>query len=674
MLYAQAPGAMIVYISIATGLVLTGMRDMPASRFLWWILLLLAMLAARSILIFAFLRADKLQERSSGAEDHSARPAPFWERAYAMLVVVGALHLALWPLFFFPGLSLSGRLIGALILSAMAGGGIALLSMVRWLALTFGALVLLPASTMLILSGGPDERICGVLGYIYWFAMIFSVGRTYRRLTDSMMLSHQNTLLVEQLNQQSDALIDSNHQLATAQHETEKINHALEQRIAERTHELQQLATRDSLTGLANRTCLIDIAEACFAPGQPPITLFFADLDGFKEINDSMGHAVGDSVLHEVARRIGVAAEGAVAISRWGGDEFVILRKSEADPDDDLRFAESLIWAMRDPLNGHALPVLLDACVGIARYPDDGSTLQDLIYGADMAVYAAKDVGRGKVRTFTDALAEAGRRRAQIRKALAFTLAEDCVGLSLVYQPVFDNPSLQVVSVEALLRWHHSELGQISPGEFIPLAEKSGEIIAVGEWVLHKACGFAAGLDQETLPEICVNVSVRQLLHPNFFGRVQAALSDSGLSPERLVLELTESVFISDYEQVSKVFAALEIIGVKIAIDDFGTGYSSLSYLRRVPASTLKIDGSFVATIDNGSWPIIEASVSLARAFGMKVVAEGVETEAQLGALTMLGVDRIQGYLLGRPVPAEDLRLWLSSGAQAGADAVHPLH
>ncbi len=664
MLYAQAPGAIVVHVAVAVGLILTASQNAPVRTFGWWIAMLLVLLAARVMLAFLFQRAEKTSDPVDVVVGDPVGHNPqHWEYAYAILVVLSGVHLAAWSLFFFPGFPESDRLSGALILSAMAGGGIAILSMVRWLALTFGALLLLPAATMLIVVGGPDERVCGTLGYIYWFAMLFAVSRTHRRFMDSLVLLHHNALLAARMDQQSQALSDSNIQLAVAQLETQEANHVLEERIVQRTAELYRLATRDSLTGLANRTSLIELADACFAPDGPKMTLFFLDLDGFKEINDSMGHAVGDSVLYAVARRIEAAAASVVVISRWGGDEFVILRHSETDVENDLRFAELLIEAIgvagSASDGAQAMPVSVDACVGIARFPEDGASLQDLIYGADMAVYAAKDSGRGKAYCFTDALADVGRRRAKIRAALALSLAGGCEELRLVYQPVFDSRSQEVVSLEALLRWHHSELGEISPSEFVPLAEKSGEIIAIGDWVLREACVFAANLDACLLPEICVNVSVRQLLHPDFIARTSMILSETGLTPERLVFELTESVFISDYEQISRVFEALETRGIKIAIDDFGTGYSSLAYLQRVPASTLKIDGSFVAAIDSGGWPIIEASISLARAFGMLVVAEGVETDAQLGALTLLGVDRIQGYLLGRPAPGDEIQRWL---------------
>jgi diguanylate cyclase (GGDEF)-like protein len=582
-----------------------------------------------------------------------------WGWAYKGLVLASGIAFALWPLLFFEALPDLGRLMATLVLAAMAGAAAAVLSVRRWLALAYCGLLLLPPALLLINDVGLELRICGAIGLIYWLSIAFSVNRLHLGMERSLELVHRNAALVRDMNRQSRELVEANAQLASADQEMRRTNQALEQRILERTAELHRLATRDALTGLANRTHFMELAEAQLVEGNPPSALFFVDLDGFKEINDSMGHAVGDAVLYEVARRLAEAAGGAIALSRWGGDEFVLLRRSCGDIAAESAFAETLLEALRAPVEDEPFSVRVDACIGIAVWPRDGESLQELIYGADMAVYAAKAAGRGKVRGFTDALAAKGKRHAQIRKALALSLTEGCQGLSLVYQPVFEIASRRVSAVEALLRWEHAELGRIGPGEFIPLAESTGDIIALGDWVLHEACRFAAGFPRERLPALCVNVSVQQLLYPDFVEHVKIVLSDSGLAADRLVLELTESIFIPDFDQIGRVFSALHGIGVRLAIDDFGTGYSSLAYLQRVPASTLKVDGSFVAALDSGGRPIIAATVSLARAFGMRVVAEGVETDAQLHLLAGLGIDQVQGYLLARPQSADDLRALL---------------
>ena len=667
MLYAQAPAAILISVAAAIALVLSGAHEGAAAHYKPWAAVMMALLLLRALLYGVFLRRDVLRQDAQGGE-----PSPDvvrrWERLYAVLVLLTGLHFALWPLLNFAEFGAISRLTVALTLGAMAGAAIAVLSILRWLALSYGALLLLPTSSLLLVYGGLDERVCGALGWIYWLMMLFAVSRTHAGLKRALELSHRHVEMVERMDRQSQALVEANRELADAQRETQRTNQVLEQRILERTAELHRLATRDSLTGLANRARLIEIAEHHLLSNAAPLALYFVDLDGFKEINDSMGHAVGDAVLSEVARRLATIATpdadagGTIALARWGGDEFLLLRRRDSGDAADIAFAECLVEVLRDPVQNQPYSVRVDACVGIAHWPEDGQELQELIYGADMAVYAAKAAGRGKVRVYGDALAEVGRRRSAIRKALALTLSEGCVGLELVYQPVFAVPQRRLVSAEALLRWRHDDLGVVGPGEFIPVAENTGDIIALGDWVLHEACRFAAGLQADALPTVSVNVSVHQLLYPDFVAQVRAVLADTGLAPQRLVLELTESVFIHDQENIAPVFSALAALGLQLSIDDFGTGYSSLAYLQRVPAAQLKVDGSFVADLEGGGGPIVEASISLARAFGLKVVAEGVETEGQLRALEALGVDRVQGFLLARPESAAALQARAAAG------------
>jgi diguanylate cyclase len=661
MLYAQTPGAMLVTVAVSVCLVLATTHGQLTTKHWLWLAVLLILVSMRGALYAVFLRAERL----AGVRDperwqrDSLRQ---WGWIYAVLVMLGGFHLALWPLLFFPEQSEAHRLTSVLFLWAMAGGAIAVLSVVRWLALAYGAILLLPASTMLLFFGGVDGSISGGLGYMYWLTMLFSVGRSNSRFVESLTLARRNAMLVEQMDRQSHALIESNAQLQTAQDEMRDTNLQLEARILDRTAALHRLATHDALTGLANRSRLTDVFFAHLCDDASPLSLLFIDLDGFKEINDAMGHAVGDSVLSEVAARLSDAAGQALAIARWGGDEFLILRHSHDRPEDEIDYAETLLEALRGPTRHQPYAIRVDACIGISHWPGDGETLQELIYSADLAVYAAKSEGRGIVRSFNDTLAEQNRRKSQVRRALALQLAEGCPDLRLVYQPIFEVRNGALASLEALLRWRHPDLGPISPAEFVPLAERSGDVITLGNWVMREACRFCAGFDAAQLPEICVNVSVQQLLHPGFIDDLLAALADSGLQSQRLTLELTESVFIADYEQIASVFRALEKLGIHIAIDDFGTGYSSLSYLQRLPAKILKIDGSFVRAFDTGGIPIVEASVSLARAFGMKVVAEGVETPAQLDVITALGADYVQGFLLGMPQSEEDTRSRLICG------------
>jgi diguanylate cyclase len=655
MLYDQAPAAASVTIVAVIGLVVSATYRglMPAHG--WWSGVILTVLVLRLLLHAAYTYSMRRRRDLPDVEIQD-KIIFRWRWAYFVLVIATAVLFALWPPIFFPGQSEPQRLSGALILGSLAGGSVAVLSAHRGLALSYGALMILPYSVMLIVIGIYEERVCGLLGVMYWLALVLSVTRTYQRVNHSLILSHRNAALVEQLNRQSQELLESNQQLASAQENMRGTNQKLEQRILERTAELHRLATRDSLTGLANRSRLAELSAAHMRGGDAPVALYFIDLDGFKEVNDSMGHAVGDQVLVEIAARLAAAAGDALAISRWGGDEFVILRRAGQEIAEDHRYAESLLTAIRAPVQIHPYTVRIDAGVGIAHWPHDGRDLQELVYSADLAVYSAKAEGHGIVRSFDEGLAEQGKRTLQLRQALARELAQGATGLRLVYQPIFDAVTGELVAVEALMRWRHSQLGAISPGEFIPLAEQSGEMIALGLWALREACSFGAGFSRRQLPTVCVNVSVRQLLYPGFAEDLATVLRDTGFEGERLILELTESVFIADFEQIAEVFRRIEPLDVSIAIDDFGTGYSSLSYLQRLPAKLLKLDGSFVRAFDAGGAPIIEAGISLARAFGMRVVAEGVERAEQLDVLLAMKIDRVQGFLLDMPMSGEELK------------------
>jgi diguanylate cyclase len=665
LLYAQAPGAIVVSAAAAIGLVLSAGPRATEAGALWWGAAYVFMMLLRAALFGAFV----LQKRRGGGDSNPVS-VQRWSLVYRVLVLLAGLQFALWPLLFFPEMDPLHRLTSTVILGSLAGGSISILSSERGLALAYGALMILPYSIMLIAIGVFGERVCGALGFLYMFAMVFSVGRTHRSIAESLVLSHQNATLAERLNAHSRDLSEANTRLASAQNDLRQTNAQLEQRILERTAELQRLATRDSLTGLANRSRLAELAEAHLVQQEGAAVLFFVDLDGFKEINDSMGHAVGDLVLTEVAARLIANAGDVHALSRWGGDEFVVLRPSNGDYDEETRYAETLRAALQAPMQGQPQTVRINACIGIAHWPRDGASLQELIDSADLAVYSAKAQGRGVIRTFDDALAEQGRRRLKLRKALARQLEEDGPDLRLVYQPIYDVADSKLSGVEALLRWRHPQLGDVSPAEFVPLAERSGDMVQLGIWVLREACRFAAGFDRAQLPSVCVNVSVQQLLSANFVEDLTRILEDAGLEGDRLTLELTESVFINDYEHIASVFRRVDTLAVRIAIDDFGTGYSSLSYLQRLPADILKIDGSFVRALDDGGLPIIDASVSLARAFGMKVVAEGIEQPSQLEALIRLGADSVQGFLLGMPEDGEILRRRITEGALQRLPAV----
>lgn len=654
-LYRQAPGAALVSLAAAAGLIIVGM-DAAQMTVQWaWGAAMAALVVLRIILALSCHRHMT-----------TAEAAPRWNALYVSLVMLSGFHFALWTLLFFADLPELHRLVAALIFGAMAGGAVAVLSVRRWLAIAYGTLLLLPPSLMLALDGGRMEVVAGILGLSYLATMCFSVKSISEGMLAAFEYSHINEDLLAKAREKRIELANANQLLESAHIELEQTNHELEARISERTAQLERIATHDSLTGLSNRRRLAELADKVIEPTSPSVAVYLIDLDGFKEINDSMGHAIGDLVLVEVARRLERLAihSQTLALARWGGDEFIIIRQRSDRAADCVDYARALLAELRLPIEGNAYSVGIDACVGVAYWPENGATLGELIDHADMAVYSAKAVGRGEVRLFNQDMSDCARRSLKLKHALGRAMNCRDPRLRLVFQPIFDADSGRITSFEALARWQHDELGEISPVEFIALAEANGDIVPLGEWILNEACAFGASLASAAMdpsPAINVNVSAKQLNHPGFWSSVSTALATSGLAPAKLTLELTESVFALDSEQAFDVLHNIEALGVQLAIDDFGTGYSSLSYLQRLHAGTLKIDRSFVSSLESGGRPIIEASLSLARAFGMRVVAEGIENEYQADTLRALGVDSLQGFLLGTPETGTTARALLDA-------------
>jgi diguanylate cyclase (GGDEF)-like protein len=435
------------------------------------------------------------------------------------------------------------------------------------------------------------------------------------------------------------------------------IVHDVTDAVAQR-EELHQLANYDSLTGLPNRVLLGErlaqvIADA--APERRPFVVLFADVDQFKFINDSLGHSAGDELLRGVAARLKACLRGDDIIARLGGDEFVIvLTAADATDSAVAAIVARLLAAVAEPmaLAGHELRVTCS--IGISRFPDDGVDAGDLLKNADAAMYLAKRNGRNTVQNFTSELACMIDERVLLQSSLHGAL--DRGELLLQYHPQVGLARGNIVGVEALLRWNHPERGMTSPGTFIELAEETGIIVPIGEWVLRTACRQmllweAAGVAP---PAVSINVSIRQLQQKGLVETVAAVLRDSGLAPERLELELTESLLARDADEAIAILHALRALGVRLAIDDFGTGYSSLGYLKRLPISRLKIDQSFVRNIhgDPGNAAIARTIITLGHSLDLEVLAEGIETVAERNWLLAAGCELAQGYLYSRPLGA----------------------
>ncbi|HEY8710402.1 MAG TPA: bifunctional diguanylate cyclase/phosphodiesterase, partial [Burkholderiaceae bacterium] len=402
------------------------------------------------------------------------------------------------------------------------------------------------------------------------------------------------------------------------------------------------------------------------------IAVLFVDLDAFKPVNDSLGHAAGDEVLKEAALRLRVAARDSDTVARIGGDEFVLLMEDVASLADCVTLARRLLEVLARPFEIAGRQVGLTGSVGIVVYPDHGHK-DKLVAHADAAMYAAKRAG-GNTYALFEAHMDAGALE-QLSLQNDLRHAVDLGQLQLYYQPKIDGRLRQIRGVEALLRWNHPQRGIVAPGLFIPIAERFGLINSVGNWVIDEACRqMQAWADDGLRMRVAINLSVHQLREEDLVERIGKALARHHIDPSQLLCEITESVAMEDIRATQQAFDGLARIGVFLSIDDFGTGYSSLSYLRQLPARQLKIDRSFVGDIEvsNDARAIVSAVIHLAHALGLRVVAEGVETEGQRDILLDLGCDELQGFFFARPMPADMLLAWTEGQKPAGAANFSP--
>jgi diguanylate cyclase (GGDEF)-like protein len=425
-------------------------------------------------------------------------------------------------------------------------------------------------------------------------------------------------------------------------------------KIAEREQRITQLAFNDVLTGLPNRTMFHQQLDQLFgaSEGGAMFALHCLDLDQFKVINDTLGHPAGDSLLVEAARRLRYAARGHF-VGRLGGDEFVVLQSVGADRDAIDRLAREILTAIAQPLSIDGNELVPSTSIGIAIAPDDGGDGGTLLRNADLALYRAKEAGRGTYAFFEESLNQRAQERRQVESDLRLALERG--ELELHYQPLFDLEQNRICSFEALLRWNHPKRGLISPVDFIPIAEDTGLIVPIGAWVVREACAQAARWPEQI--RIAVNVSPVQFHRGSLHDTILSALATSSLAPGRLEVEITESIFLEGSETTLRLLHALRSLGVRVALDDFGTGYSSLSYLQSFPFDKLKIDRSFIHNLltREGATAIVHAITELANALGIETTAEGVEETAQLMELRAHGCSSVQGFLFAEPMTAADV-------------------
>lgn len=440
------------------------------------------------------------------------------------------------------------------------------------------------------------------------------------------------------------------------------IRYAIEQKKNERR--LTSLVERDDLTGLFNRSGFVKKLESAMGIADRTdrmLAVMFLDLDRFKHVNDSLGHPVGDALLREVAHRLRACCRSTDVIARMGGDEFAIVATHLKEVSGAEHLADKILNSFAVPfeLSGHVVHAGIS--IGLTAYPNDVGDAEQLLMNADMALYQAKDEGRNRYVLFDAEMDLAAKARRRTESDLHHAIAND--ELFLEYQPIIDARTGTLNSVEALVRWNHSD-GVRYPDAFIEIAETSNLIGPLGEWVLLEACRTAARWAEEgplRVP-IAINLSAAQLAMPSLLGTVQLALAETGLSPELLELEITESVMIPNLQGSQSVLKRLREIGVSISIDDFGTGYTALHVLQHLPVDKLKIDRSFVESIETGSYapPIVKAVIEIGRSFGLQVVAEGIETEGQLACLRELGADQLQGFHIARPKPVAEIEDWMA--------------
>jgi diguanylate cyclase (GGDEF)-like protein len=443
-------------------------------------------------------------------------------------------------------------------------------------------------------------------------------------------------------------------------------------RQREADNQIQYLARHDALTGLANRILFSETLVQTLhnsARHRHRFALLFIDLDRFKNINDTLGHESGDQLLREMAQRLKETLRGGDFIARLGGDEFVVLLPEIEVGNDAAIVARKLLAALTRPVFIQGQECRVTASIGISEYPTDAKDEHALMKNADIAMYHAKEQGKNNFQFFSESLRSQSLERLALENSLRKAIEND--ELLLHYQAKLDLKVNRITGVEALLRWKHPDLGMISPSQFIPLAEDTGLIVPIGKWVLQTACAQSVAWLKAGLPPVClaVNLSARQFADENLLRDIEQSLHDSGMAPELLELELTESMVMQDHERAIKILSELKKIGVRLAIDDFGVGYSSLAQIKNFPIDTLKVDRSFIRDLPDNSedCAITQAIIAMAKTLSLTVVAEGVETQAQEDFLRGIACDETQGFYFSRPVASDQFAALLRSNAAATA-------
>ena len=617
-------------------------------KFAFW-LIMLAVVLLRLVDAFYWLT-----KRKRNAYDPVTAEYRFALGSTITAIIWASYSLALYNVM--SGIELACTMV---ILSAMAGGGASVLAPSRIIAFSYCTILILPLSAKALFDAQPYFFTLGALGSIFWLVMLTTASRSNAFFVSTASVKAQNADLLNRMETERKETARVNEQLRLSNAKLDEANATLEIQIAKRTDDIHRLSNRDPLTSLLNRSGFLRYLDNLIVKAKEvrnQVAVLFIDLDGFKQVNDSLGHQVGDKVLEEVAMRLTRFCEQD-HLARWGGDEFVIALPY-ASVDTATAVAQAARSGITIPIFVSDNQITLDATIGIAMFPEHGMEAQSLIQEADLTMYEQKRLQRGTVGIFSEEIYLALRDEQLMSEHLRSAISNG--ELFLAYQPIIHARSQRLYAAEALLRWQRGDK-LIPPDVFIPLAERTGQMKDIGTWVLHRACIDAAQWQFSSPISVSVNVSVIQLLDDNFIGTLERVLSSSGLAPERLHLEITESVFAHNKEKVIAQINAIKLRNVAVSIDDFGTGYSSLSQLQSLKCDYIKIDKSFVQNPAEGSDTIIRATMLIAQEFHCKTIAEGIETEAQAQRLTAMGVDHLQGYLYAKPLTNEDLIRWYNN-------------
>ncbi|GEA10545.1 bifunctional diguanylate cyclase/phosphodiesterase [Alteromonas sp. KUL49] len=646
MLYGNAIAGIMVTILVFTGLTFGFETPMVQDlKHTFWVIVIIVAVGRLADTGYWYLRLK--------GTDY---PPPSAKLRFSIGVILTAIMWCVYAIGLYENMALHELAGTMIVLAAMASGSATILAPSRVLVTIYCTLLLIPLSIVILFDNQHQFSVLGILGIVFWAALISSAFRYNAFFENTVVLKQSNTELVDQMTKERAEIAEVNAKLLDSNNRLDHANSTLEAEVEKRTSDILRLSNKDPLTNLLNRSGFLKHLNSLVETSsslEKNFAVLFIDLDGFKQVNDSLGHEIGDIVLANIAQRLSRYCEDG-HLGRWGGDEFVAV-VPYATEDTAMAVAHAMRNGVTVPISANDNQVNLDATIGIALFPTHGKDALTLIQHADLTMYDKKREGSGTIGVFNEILHAQIRLEQSRRDKLRCAIENN--ELTVYYQPIIHTDTLKVASVEALLRWECD--GEfVSPAEFIPLAERMGLINDIGRWVLHRACIDASQWPFEEQIGLSVNVSVIQLMDESFIRTLDNVLKTTPISPEKLYLEITESVFTTNDKDAVKRVNDIKARGVQVSIDDFGTGYSSLSRLQSMDCDFIKIDRSFVKNSDEGNDTILRATVLIANEFDCKTVAEGVETETQIERLRALGTDFFQGFYFARPMNKNDFIDW----------------